>query len=102
MINRYRRAARTWAELALGPLTALDAAIPELSLPLALPLGAAKGEGPVAAKCSGEQGIRTLGTLTGTPDFESGSFGHSDSSPPRKLRERPALSSTRAKRPSSA
>ncbi len=33
----------------------------------------------------GERGIRTLGTLTGTPDFESGSFGHSDSSPPRKL-----------------
>jgi integrase len=65
MINRYRRrrAARTWAELSLGPLTALDEAIPELSLPLALPLEAAKGEGPVAAKCSGEQGIRTLGTL---------------------------------------
>jgi hypothetical protein len=33
----------------------------------------------------GERGIRTLGTLTGTPDFESGSFGHSDSSPPRTV-----------------
>ena len=33
----------------------------------------------------GEQGIRTLGTLAGTPDFESGSFGHSDSSPPRTV-----------------
>src|SRR5580658_763141 len=33
----------------------------------------------------GERGIRTHGTLTGTPDFESGSFGHSDSSPPRNL-----------------
>src|SRR5207237_3510185 len=36
----------------------------------------------------GEQGIRTLGTLAGSPDFESGSFGHSDSSPPGKLMER--------------
>src|SRR5580698_3276005 len=36
---------------------------------------------------SGERGIRTLGTLTGTPDFESGSFGHSDSSPPRKVQK---------------
>ena len=33
----------------------------------------------------GERGIRTHGTLTGTPDFESGSFGHSDSSPRRKV-----------------
>jgi len=37
MINRYRRAARTWAELALGPLAPLDEAIPELRLPLGLP-----------------------------------------------------------------
>jgi hypothetical protein len=34
---------------------------------------------------SGERGIRTHGTLTGTPDFESGTFGHSVSSPPRNL-----------------
>src|SRR5271156_343921 len=33
----------------------------------------------------GERGIRTHGTLTGTPDFESGTFGHSVSSPPRNL-----------------
>ena len=51
------------------------------------------------AVCGGERGIRTLGTVARTPDFESGSFGHSDSSPPRNLRERPALSSSRAKRP---
>jgi integrase len=31
MINRYRRAARTWAELDLGPLAPLDECIPELS-----------------------------------------------------------------------
>ena len=29
----------------------------------------------------GEGGSRTHGTLAGTPDFESGSFGHSDTSP---------------------
>ena len=34
---------------------------------------------------SGERGIRTHGGLASTPDFESGSFGHSDSSPPRNL-----------------
>ena len=34
---------------------------------------------------SGERGIRTLGTLAGTPDFESGTFGHSDISPRRTM-----------------
>jgi integrase len=71
MINRYRRAARTWAELALGSLAPLDEAIPELSLPPPLPLEPPSGGGPTTAKCSGEQGIRTLGTLAGTPDFEA-------------------------------
>src|SRR5688572_10812564 len=33
----------------------------------------------------GERGIRTLGTLTGTPDFESGTFGHSVISPRRNM-----------------
>ena len=33
----------------------------------------------------GESGIRTHGTLAGTPDFESGTFGHSDISPRRNL-----------------
>ena len=36
-------------------------------------------------KAGGESGIRTHGTLSGTPDFESGTIGHSDISPPRKL-----------------
>jgi len=31
MINRYRRQARTWAELGLGRLTELDVALPELA-----------------------------------------------------------------------
>src|SRR5262245_6083760 len=36
--------------------------------------------------CSGgESGIRTHGTLAGTPDFESGTFGHSVISPPANL-----------------
>ncbi len=33
----------------------------------------------------GEKGIRTPGTLAGTPDFESGTLGHSDISPPPKV-----------------
>lgn len=33
----------------------------------------------------GEKGIRTLGTLTGTPDFESGTFGRSVISPRRNM-----------------
>ena len=33
MINRFRRAARTWAELRMGPLSPLDDAIPELRSP---------------------------------------------------------------------
>jgi hypothetical protein len=37
------------------------------------------------ASPSGERGIRTLGTLAGTPDFESGTFGHSDISPRRTM-----------------
>ena len=31
----------------------------------------------------GEAGIRTLGTLTGTPHFECGAFDHSATSPQR-------------------
>ncbi len=32
----------------------------------------------------GEGGIRTLGTLARTPDFESGTFDHSATSPQRR------------------
>ena len=42
----------------------------------------------VVLKCSGERGIRTLGTLTDTPDFESGTFGHSVISPRRNMNGR--------------
>jgi hypothetical protein len=38
----------------------------------------------------GESGIRTHGTLTGTPDFESGTFGLSVISPPRTMPNRKA------------
>ena len=34
-------------------------------------------------KFGGEAGIRTLGTLTGTPHFECGAFDHSATSPQR-------------------
>ncbi len=39
----------------------------------------------------GEGGIRTRGTLAGTPDFESGTFGHSDTSPPRNMSKQPPV-----------
>ena len=81
MINRYRRAARTWAELSLGPLAPLDEAVVELRLPHGLPHGGPDGGGPIVAKSSGERGIRTLGTLAGTHDFQSCTFGHSVISP---------------------
>ena len=99
MINRYRRASRTFAELRLGQLAPLDVAIPELRS--TVPMGGNSGgrrrsvyrahirrqpQNPMIS--SGEKGIRTPGTLAGTPDFESGTFGHSDISPPRKLIDR--------------
>jgi hypothetical protein len=40
------------------------------------------------ALVSGESGIRTHGTLTRTPDFESGTFGRSVISPPRTMAAR--------------
>lgn len=43
MINRYRREARTWSELNLGPLAPLDEAIPELRLPHVRPMAAGGG-----------------------------------------------------------
>ena len=50
---------------------------------------------PSGAFCfsGGEGGIRTLGTLTRTPDFESGTFDHSATSPKgsRGLREPASL-----------
>jgi hypothetical protein len=36
---------------------------------------------PLHETISGERRIRTYGTVTGTPDFESGAFDHSASSP---------------------
>ena len=93
MLNRYRRAARTWSELGLGELTPLDVAIPDLA---PSPPGKGQGSGHEpreatatgAGKSSGEKGIRTPGAIAGTPDFESGTFGHSDISPPRKFPDR--------------
>jgi integrase len=57
MINRYRRAARTWAELALGPLAPLDEAIPELRLPHGLPHDGALPEGEMARKLAEREGF---------------------------------------------
>jgi integrase len=43
MINRYRRSARTAAELGLGPLLPLDRAVPELAAPVPAPQGGPEG-----------------------------------------------------------
>jgi len=106
-IHNYRRQARTHAELELGGLTPLHEAIPELRAAVpepvhhqaAPPNGGTLGEHPQKGESqvrsetaifpSGESGIRTHGTLTGTPDFESGSFGRSDISPPGKMPKHP-------------
>ena len=40
-----------------------------------------KKPGPFGPGFSGEGGIRTPGTREGTPDFESGPFDHSGTSP---------------------
>ena len=47
---------------------------------------AARGRAPASwGNAGGESGIRTHGTLAGTPDFESGTFGHSVISPRRNV-----------------
>ncbi len=46
--------------------------------------------------CSGEGGIRTLGTREGTPVFETGTFGHSVTSP--NYRQRVTLIHGRVRR----
>ncbi len=43
----------------------------------------------------GEAGIRTLGTLTGTPHFECGAFDHSATSPQRTRRAAASLAKSK-------
>ena len=90
MINRYRRAARTWSELALGPLAPLDACIPELgSLPQGVPQ-----DGERASVADDENTPETSAERKGfeppvactTPDFQSGTFDHSVTSPVKPSR----------------
>jgi hypothetical protein len=57
MINRYRRAARTWAELVMGPLAPLDEAIPELRFPHGLPHDGAPGGAEVGRKLAEREGF---------------------------------------------
>ena len=47
-------------------------------------------------EASGEQGIRTLGTVAGTLDFESSAFDHSASSPLANLAREPDESNTKS------
>ena len=53
---------------------------------------------PRAAKNGGEGGIRTLGCLTTTSDFESGAFNHSATSPDHLRGRRVQLSRLNARR----
>ena len=55
----------------------------------------APGEGAMF-EASGEQGIRTLGTVAGTLDFESSAFDHSASSPLANLAREPDESNTKS------
>ena len=72
MINRYRRAARHWAEVGLGTLVPLDAAIPELrpapaaaslpepaseALPHGLPHEEEAGEGAIGPNSAEREGF---------------------------------------------
>lgn len=75
MIQRYRRAARTAAELELGPLGSMAALLPECADTCG-PLAVRRvdgGEEDGMRNLSGEGGIRALGTLAGTHDFQSSS-----------------------------
>ena len=47
---------------------------------------------PVGCLSGGEGGIRTLGTVAGTPHFECGAFDHSATSP-QKVQHVPSRSS---------
>ena len=62
--------------------SALGAALRKLvTTAVAAVLGMSAALGPKPATAGGEGGIRTHGTVTGTPDFESGTFDHSATSP---------------------
>lgn len=73
MLQRYRRAARTAAELELGPLGLLDRLLPECvdSLCREPVYNPSSVEEATVQNLSGEGGIRALGTLAGTHDFQS-------------------------------
>ena len=95
MVNRYRRVARTVAELGLGPLAPLNEAIPEACDPE----GAGKLQGPSSSEevSAPDSSTITLAERKGfeppvpfsTPDFQSGTFDHSVTSPVRLQRTSP-------------
>lgn len=73
MLQRYRRAARTAAELEMGEgLGPMHRLIPEIDSsggkPVDLSSSTRRAE---VEKVSGEGGIRTLGTVAGTHDFQA-------------------------------
>ena len=82
MINRYRLAARTWSETDLGTFAPLASALLDPgAIPQGPPYASTFVQPQKEVKVSGEIGIRTLGTLASTLDFQSSTFGHSVISP---------------------
>ena len=95
MINRYRRAARSLAELGLGTLAPLDEVIPELAVPFEKgPETEPRCEEAQATtdvyattprknrgKDGGGGGIRTPGRVAPTTDFKSAAFDRSATPP---------------------
>ena len=97
MINRYRRNARTFAELGAGDLAPMVAAIPELAadLPFEMvdevvdPVGADGDRRRRASrnprKNLGSRGRTRTGTPSRIPDFESGASANSATRPERSV-----------------
>ena len=89
MINRYRRAARTWAELGLGPFAPLDEAIPELGgLPHGLPHEDAAPAGRMLANTAEREGFAAEEPPAAGPSRSNA----------RSLRRAPSASSALAER----
>jgi integrase len=81
MVAKYRRGARTWSEMALGELADLYVCTPETSTVRPMNARRAPKDGEACDQespeiSSGEIGIRTLGRLAPTLDFQSNRGPH--------------------------
>jgi len=94
MINRYRRAARSLAELGLGDLTPLNQVVPEFAETVSVPFETAlkrlmgdseesgrKGSDTIPGENRGSRGRTRTDTFLRIPDFESGASANSATRP---------------------